>query len=596
MAEYTASEIITLVKDKEDELGSLHTRMAEDFDLYTLAEYEADEGYESYTSSMPRNFFDKVTDGLTRAEMVLQIKLPEDATQEEKKQASVGELFLFGALNQIDRNQRMRNEPPLRESLGFWANLRGWLGLRALVYVQNDETIFDVLPLDPLHLTWEMGHNGLLWIAHKRLITKAQLKAEYGIVIEAKSAEIIDFWTDKANSVVLNDVLQPGSADFVKSPKEHGRRRVPFFIGSVGTMPTVLDKSFQSTIQHRGDSVWTASRNLFQPFNKIAARTMDLYERSVAGSIIHRSLDGSKSIEGDPYKTFQEIKIDKDEEIEILQPPAPPPTTAVIHSIISADIQQSTLPFPLAYGGTTQAMSGAALSILADATRSVFDPRTSLLEEAYTWLCEELLTQYTQKGIKAIDFKGKKPDGKFFQVKVKPKEIKQNWTVSVVIEPRMPRDRQTEIMTALAATQQKSPQDIPLLSKQTAREDILKIRDPSAEEDKALAEMGESLPPIMATKIAAALKARGQEDLAQDVLMLLNPQAAQRTANPQLPPNLLAAAVEALAANPETQELAAMILKAMGVTGTQGQAPQGAQPSMQGQPPANPMMAGKPQV
>lgn len=593
--EYTASEILTLVKEKEEELNALYTRMDEDFDLYALTGYEADEGYESYTSSMPRNFFDKVTDGLSRAEMTLQIKLPEDATIAEQKAASLGELFLFGALNQIDRNLRARGEPPLREGLGFWANLRGWIGLKALVYVVDGETVFDVQSTDILHLTWEMGHDGLLWLNTKRKISKAQVKAEYGITINTKDTELLDFWTPKTNSILIEQ-------SFAKPPTEHKRGHIPFFVGAVGAMPTVLDKEFNSTIEHRGDSVWTASRKLFNPFNKITSRTMDLYERSVAGSLIHKSPMGDKSIEGDPYKTFQEIKIGKDEEIAPLEAPEPPATTAILHSIISQDIQQSTLPYPLAYGGTTQAMSGTALSVLVDATRSVYDPRTSLLEEAYTWLCEEMLTQYTQKGIKAVNLNGNKPDGKFFYVKVRPKEINPKWTVSVVIEPKMPRDRQIEIMTALAATQQRSPQDIPLISKQTAREDILKIRDPSAEEDKALSEMGESLPPILATKIAAALKARGQDDLAQDVLMLLAPQEAQRTANPQLPPQLLAAAIEALAANPQTRELAAMMLKALGVTGTRGQgapqmAPQQAQgmqgapqQGVQGSPPMQPQM------
>ena len=155
-------------------------------------------------------------------------------------------------------------------------------------------------------------------------------------------------------------------------------------------------------------------------------------------------------------------------------------------------------------------------------------------------------------------------------VKVKPKQINPEWYVSVDVSPRMPRDMESEIMMSLAATSRKSPEDIPLLSKQTAREDILKIRDPDAEGDKALAEMGMALQPIMATQIAAALQKAGRTDLAQDVMMLLNPQGAQggqggQQGQPgQLPPNLLAAAVEALGMNPQTQPLAQAIMQVMG--------------------------------
>ena len=88
-----ANQIITLVSDKETELSELRTQMNEDFELYTLEKYEAESGYESYTSSQPRNFFDKVTDALNRAELSIQIKLPDDAKEKERRAASTGELY-----------------------------------------------------------------------------------------------------------------------------------------------------------------------------------------------------------------------------------------------------------------------------------------------------------------------------------------------------------------------------------------------------------------------------------------------------------------------------------------------------------------------
>jgi len=562
-----AKQITTLVEDKETELLELRTQMEEDFDLYTLEKYAAETGYESYTSSQPRNFFDKVTDALNRAELSIQIKLSDDAKEGDRNAASMGELYLFGALNAIDRNLRQRGEPPLRESLSFFEDLRGWIVGRALVYVLKGETVFDVIPWDILHTTWESGSRGLLWGNNKRKLTRAQILSEWKIDIKGKDAELLDFFDEEKNSVIIN-------GEFVKKPTEHGLDHPPIFIGSVGSMPTISTKSFASTLKHRGDSVWAASRNLYAPFNKVTSRTMDLYERSLVGSIIHKSKRGDKQIPGDPYKTYQEIKISSDDEEEIIPFPAPqvPTETAILHSIINTDIQTSTLPYPLAYGGTKQAMSGAALSVLADATRSVFNPRTGLQGQFYTWLCEELLLQYKQNGVKAT-LRGYDHKEKFFTVKIKPKQIDPTWYVSVSVTPRMPRDKEAEIMMSLAATGSKGQGDIPLLAKRTAREDIMKIRDPDSEETKILEEMGMVLPPIMATQIAAALQKAGKNDLAQDVLMLLNPpqqgqQGQQAPQQPQLPPELLAAAVEALSMNPQTQPIAQAIMKVMGQQGT----------------------------
>ena len=143
---------------------------------------------------------------------------------------------------------------------------------------------------------------------------------------------------------------------------------------------------------------------------------------------------------------------------------------------------------------------------------------------------------------------------------------------------------------ALAATQKRGPGDIPLVSKQTAREEIMQLRDPDAEQDKVYEEIGEGLEPILIAKVVAALKARGKEDLAQDVLMLLKPPGAGAGAGagaqPQLPPELLAAAVEALSMNSETQPIAQAIMQVM--PGGQG-APPGAPPGApQGQPGVQP--------
>ncbi len=573
------TKIQQLIKDKEDELGSLHTIMSSDFDLLTLKEYEAEAGYESYTSSAPRNFFDKVIDGVNRAELTIQIRLPEDASEKDRRGASVGELYLLGALNEIDRNFRNMGEPLLREQMAYYIGLRGWIGLRVLVYPLKDRTVFDILVWDILHTTWEKGPNGLLWAASKRKLTKAQIKSEYDIDIKGKDAELIDWFDEERNSVIIED-------DWAKKPREHKIGHVPCFILPVGSMPTLQTKDYKSTIEYRGDSVWSASRNLYKPMNKITSRLMDVYERAVVGSIVHKSKDGKKALADDPYKTWQEIKIEEGEEITPLELPKAPPETAALHSIINTDIQTSTLPYPLAYGGTRQAMSGAALGVLIEGTRSVYSPRTGCLEQSFTWLCEELLGQYNERGIK-VNLRGFQPDGKFFSVKVKPREIDPEWYVVVKCEPRMPRDREAEIMMSLAATQRRGPEDIPLVSKQTAREDILGLRDPDAEGDKALAEMGMALQPILISQIVAALKKRGREDLAQDVLMLLNPQGAQRQQQPQLPPELIMAAVEALSVNPETAPIAEAIMKVMGVTPPGGAMPQGGGP-VQGAPPVSP--------
>ena len=533
----TEQEITTAIETRERDMDALRERMDDDFDLWALEEFTPVEGYEKYTASSPRNYFNKVIDGMARAIMTISIKLPEDASDKETAQASLGEQFLFGALAAIDRNLRRAGEPPLRNSLGFLEGLRGWMAMRALVYVPKDEadTVFDVVPWDMRHVTFQTGARGLIWAAYKRMVSAAQVLDEYGIDVgDKEDVAVIDFWDRERNSTIVNGV-------FHKDPTDHDIGHVPVFIGAVGAMPSMQEgmsgagtsTGDTSLLEHRGNSVWHAVRGLYEPFNKYVAGLMDIVQRSKAGSLFHKTKSGKSTLEGDsPYESFKVVPGGLQDSLEpITLPPAAPETGALV-DIIRGDIEQGSLPDPLSFGGTNAPESGRALAYRIDMTRSVYNPYTGMMAEGYTWLLEELLTQFEKKGIKKVELSGIMPSStnkgkdEFFRATVKPSDVEPNWFVQVTMEPRLPRDQESEISMALAATQKRDDGQ-QLLSMRTAREEILQIPDPDAEENRILAEMGKTLPPIMTRRIAAELKDKGEDELATEVLGLLGQQGQQ---------------------------------------------------------------------
>jgi hypothetical protein len=550
-------EINKLVTDKEAEFDQLRSRMDDDFDLLTLLEYEPKDaagntrkGYEKYTSSAPRNIFDKVLDGLNQAALSIQIKLQDNANEKDRKAATNGELYLFGALHEINRRLTRQGEPPLREGLGHYMCNRGMWGLKCVVYVPKGQKnlIFDVQPWDPMNMTWEMGPDGLIWAALRVMRSKAQILSEYKYTIQGKEAEVTDFWDEEGNSVLI------GSSEWGKSPTKHNIGHVPVAVGVIGSMPTMQGRTASGdrtnatgttnasneggAIQYRGDSVWTASRGIYGPRNSQISTLMDLAKRASVGSLVHTSPDGNKIIEGDPHGTFKIIPLITGETLAPLESPRAPPETGLILELMDQDLQQSTLPYPLAYGGTQQALSGRALAFLSDRTRSVFSPRTGAMSIAYTWLSEELLGQFAKKGFKSTEVRGYNPlkNNEFFQVTIEPKDLKPSWFVEVKVEPRLPRDEETEIQMALAGTARRGPEDIPLISKRTARENILQIRDPDAEEARVLEEIGKALPPIMAARIAAATKAAGDDEGAELITAWMQSQGMMSGGQPPTGP------------------------------------------------------------
>jgi len=96
--------IMDAIKVVQNEFEGLRDRFQEDFEQgYQLQPYEPKSGYESYTSSAPKNFFDKIVDGVNRAALTVHVNTGEEALEEERSDANEAELFLEGAFNHIDR-------------------------------------------------------------------------------------------------------------------------------------------------------------------------------------------------------------------------------------------------------------------------------------------------------------------------------------------------------------------------------------------------------------------------------------------------------------------------------------------------------------
>jgi hypothetical protein len=526
--QYTAAEIVKLVDDKENSqaFSDLRDQMDSDFDLFSLEEEDEKTGHQSYTTPRPKNDFKKVLASVNKAELTWRIAVPEKAPEEERQAASKGEQILTGMIAQADRKLKQRGEPVLREGLGWFGCGRGVGGLRCLIYTpegDDTETVTDIRHVDPMQMTWEDGLDGMAWANIKYTITETEANDRWGDKVGEikgdtnREVKVYDFFTKKINAIVITDGdIEGTEAKFVKKPEDHGLDHVPLWKGFAGSMPTVYRKEGDSTptLKYRASSVWDASRGIYKPFNNQIGFIMDTAEKSVAGTLVYASEDGKKQIEGNPFENYKVIltKYDK-ESLLPLETPKVPPESAVLMNIFDRDLQASTVPYPIGYGIDTQAHSGAALSMMNDNMRSIYDPYCNLVADGFRWLCEEIFSQFKQKGQKMV-LKGYNNNKKFFTLDVSPDDIEDDWYVVVTCEPKMPRDQANEITMAKAATDP-GPDGIPLMSKLTAREDIIHLQDPDAERERITEEKIRSLidqnPNLALQKQALALIEKGDK-------------------------------------------------------------------------------------
>ncbi len=280
---YTPSEIVSLydTKRKSVSFQALLEQMEGDFDLISLVPYEAEAGHLSYTTPKPKNDFGKILSGVNKSGLTWQIVTPEDAPQTERDKASKGEELITGIIDRADRSLRAIGEPPLRAGLAWYGCGRGIGALKCLIYTNDErEMTTDIRPLDPMHMAWEKGVDGLVWAAFEYHVSAAEALDRWGIEIEDnEDARVIDFFDKKINAVVFSHGgKKEPSSEFVKEPASHGLDHVPMWIGFAGGMPTVYTKENDATLKYRAGSVFAASRGLYEPFNKQVSFIMDIAE------------------------------------------------------------------------------------------------------------------------------------------------------------------------------------------------------------------------------------------------------------------------------------------------------------------------------
>jgi hypothetical protein len=521
----TAGDIVKLYDNKRSSLSfsELFVQMENDFDSLSLVEYAAEPGHQSYTSPKPLNDFEKVLNGINKASLTWSIATPDDASEDARDAASKGEQILTGIFTQVDDQLSNVGEPPLRQSAGWIADARGCLGLICLIYNDDKkETVIDIRTIDTLHMAWEKGVKGFNWIAYEYTISKYEAKEKYGKEFTSDNVTVIDFYDTKNNAVILVDGSTKGTdnSQFIKEPTPHGFDHVPLWIEFAGSMPTIYNFNNQLQLKQRAKSWASSSRGIYKPFNKQVSFIMDTAEKSVAGTLVYETAEGKKQIQGDPFANWQVILTKTGEKLMPLEPPKVPPESSAILGILDRDKQESTVPYPIGYGIDTQSHSGAALSMLNDNMRSIYDPFASLMERAWKWLCREIFIQFKLKGQK-LNLKGFNSDGKFFTLEVSPDDIDDNWYIVVKCEPKLPRDEAGELQMSIAA---RTPDATgrPLLSDLTIREKILKLQNPDAEdkriEEQQVSRMIEKMLPFQVRKIAVEMVKQGDVQSAEELL------------------------------------------------------------------------------
>ena len=133
----------------------------------------------------------------------------------------------------------------------------------------------------------------------------------------------------------------------VKKQMKHGAGKVPVFIGSVGANPLIIglnNTQIRDTIADVGESVYSATRDLYPKHNLMMSILLELANRSRRQGILVRSRDGTKTLDEDPYLEGSEISLAQGENVEPLGMLEVARETGALMGLVSGEMQRGSLP------------------------------------------------------------------------------------------------------------------------------------------------------------------------------------------------------------------------------------------------------------
>ncbi len=515
MANYKPEEIIALVDSHYDQTEPLRSRMDDDHKLYRLEEFDAGEGYQSYTSNEPQVYADKLISWMTTAEMVIRIPYG-NSDREQRENNDAKERFLAGILKAADDRLMNKFQPTVRQQMAWFITLRGWYAGRALLVKDDDgETFVDIQPWDPMHTYWGEGKNGISWACYKTIKTPSEIKAIWDVDLKGEGTDtgdeegidVYDFYDKEDNIVCTDDTI-------LKKRTKHGSNRPPVFLGPVGATPlvqSITDTGNKDTVEDYGESCYKSSRDLFDKHNFMMSVMLELTARSRRQGLKVKSRDGTKTLEEDPFKEGSEIALGQGEDVEPLGLLEMARESGAFMGMVSGEMQRGGLPHSI-YGQLEFQLSGFAINTLNQGVETVLVPRLSALEKAYRNIFQLICDQYITGAFKSIEVSGQDQNRMYFKEEISPEMIKNAGDVEVTLVGQLPQDEMSKMSMAQIAREGPSP----LLSDVFIRDNILGLQSADQMDDSIKTQMAESMLPEAGlwSMLQAALRS-GREDLAQ---------------------------------------------------------------------------------
>ena len=493
----------------------LFARMDADLERFELKPYNANEDgtdtFPSYTSNAPRTFAKKIVSLLASSELFVKVPYA-TANRDERDKYDMKERFFYGLLQAADDRLRARLELGLKSQICWFAALRGYICIRAILGKNpSGATYVELMPLDPRNAAWEVGYEGLEWAAYSTQRSAASIESQYGIKLGGLPRQlytVIDYYEKQFNAVVVK------SHGFIKPPTPHGAVGVPIIIVPVGPGPEI-QTPFTNLLASSsyGESIYAENRGVYESRNQILSIYLALVKKSRDRSYVLYSLDGVTTLQDNPNEAAGVIPLPSSAKLDLVGLAETTKDAAILAGAVSEEMHFGSLS-KTSYGDVPFQLSGFAINSLRQSVFSILHPLVTAVQDATGMALNAIYDQYQTKVYDTISLAGYGNNRAYFNQAITPESIANLPSAVVKMESDLPQDNAGNMAIA---NQARTPDGagVPLLPDVDILERILKVQDVGATVDAVKEQQAERASPrALAYSLMLASENRDRPDLA----------------------------------------------------------------------------------
>jgi len=482
-------EIEDKIQKGKDYFQPLWGRYDSDFNLWQIKDHNNDpdfdhhEGAINRTSNRPRAFADKCQGYLSRSKMNIRVKPPSPlASSESVNLASKIERMLRFGFYEADKRLIRLQKPDLKNALIWFDNNRGRIGVRVLVQEKDGRIIWNYLPLDPRHLIFDVGEDGVLWFACRTWRSRQSVKDNFGVDVDVKDKaplEVWDYWNQEINTVICHQAPYDKGSNTLKEPTPHNLPRPPISLVTVPTNPSIFDDAGVS-IKFDGESIYAPNRLQYKQVDQQASLLASHVEALVKQPLIHLYDPNIRGDDGKPvtidkalYYAGAMANLPNTHKFMDLPRRDIPRAFEVDYANMQRNEQLATFA-DVEYGVDQPPHSGTALSLLREDKNKVLLPRLQALQFSYSDICQIACEQLRKQGITVTS---KILSGKEYNIEeVTPAELEaaKDYYMDVDFKLSYPYE-DIQILGLIEMATKLGVIDI-----DTAREELAQVQDPEA--------------------------------------------------------------------------------------------------------------------